>query len=209
MDVSGQMHSRDRYRQERDRLRAEIERNRTPEEQQRADELRARRAAYDALPGDAKKEINELQVFRAFAKIAPIGIEANSELNVVPPEPDICCSVDGSPYYFELGEITDQGVARNYAIALKTDEPTGGAFSQDMPFAAILSSKATKTYVTSGVPVDLLLYYRKQYPPWERDFAEIVNASARDLHVVLKQNGGPFNRLWIFDFWEDRILLCS
>jgi hypothetical protein len=203
------MYSKDQYRQEGNRLRAEIERNRTPQQLQHADELRTRRAAYDALPGDAKKEMNELQVFRAFAKAAPIWIEVNSDRNVAPPEPDIRCSIDGSPYYFELGEITDRGVARNYAIALKTDEQTGGAFSQKIPFASILSSKATKTYVTSGAPVDLLLYYRKQYPPWDEYFSEMVNASARDLTAELKLNGGPFDRLWIFDFWEDRILLSS
>jgi hypothetical protein len=167
-------------------LGAEIEHDRSPEERKRADEL---------------------QVFRAFAKVAPIRVETNSDRSVPPPEPDICCSMDGSRYYFELGEITSQGVARGNATEHKTSEPTGGPFSQDIPFAYLLSSKATKTYVTSGAPVDLLMYYRKQYPPWGQYFAEMANASARDLHALLKENGGPFDRLWVFDSWQDRILL--
>ena len=201
------MYSRDHYMQRRRQLRAEIEHSRTPEERQLDEELRSRRAKYDSLPASVKKEMGELQVFRAFARVASIRIEAGSDRSVDPPEPHVLCSIDGSPYYFELGEITDQGVARSYAIALKTDEPTGGAFSQDIPFASLLSGKARKTYVTSSAPVDLLMYYRKQYPPGEQRFTEMVNASARDLHALLKRNGGPFDRFWIFDFWNDKILL--
>jgi len=201
------MNSREHFRQERGRIRVEIERNRTPEQRQYSDDLRARRAAYDALPGGVKKEINELEVFRAFAKVAPVSIDATSERNAAPPEPDVCCTIDGITYYFELGEITDQPVARSTAIALKTDEPTGCAFSQDVPFASILSNKATKKYLTSGAPVDLLLYYRKQYPPWKQYFSGMVNANENHIRAVLKSNAGPFDRLWIFDFWEDRVLL--
>ncbi len=203
------MYSRERYSKDRERLRMQIERARTPEERQRAEELRALRATYDALLSSVKKEMNELEIFSAFMKVAPMPIQADSERNVAPPEPDICCTIDGSPYYFELGEITDQALARNHAIMFKTDEPTGGAFSQDTPFASMLSSKAAKTYATAGAPLDLLLYYRRQHPPWEQYFVEMVNAGERDVHSVLKQNGGPFDRLWIFDFGKGRILFSA
>jgi hypothetical protein len=201
------VYSPEHYRKERDRLRAEIESSRTPEERSRSEELRTRRAAYEVLSGAIKKEINELQVFQAFAKVAPIQIDIGSERNAASPEPDVRCAIGGAPYYFELGEITDQAVARSLAMAFERDELTGGAFSQDRPFATILANKATKTYETSGVSVDLLLYYRKQYPPGPQYFSEMVDSCRHSLSAALIGGGGPFDRIWVFNFWEDRVLL--
>jgi hypothetical protein len=195
---------REQYRQKRDQLRAELERDRTPGERRFAGEVRTQRARYNSLPSAEKKALYEIEVFRAFAKVAPSQVEADSERSVNPPQPDICCTIHGSLYYFELGEITE--VARNLARAIKYDEPRGVAFEQDRPFACILKEKAKKNYVTSGAPVDLLLYYRSQYPPWKRYFDEMVSANTHLLQAALKQNAGPFDRLWVFDFWKHRIL---
>jgi hypothetical protein len=119
----------------------------------------------------------------------------------------IWSSVDGSPYYFELGEVTDSSVAYSLAKALENDEPAGGAFSQTEPFRDILTSKAGKTYVSNGSPIDLLLHYQKQSPPWQQYFAEMVERHAREINAVLSVNGGPYQRLWIFDGWKRDILL--
>ncbi|PYT11448.1 MAG: hypothetical protein DMG59_26380, partial [Acidobacteria bacterium] len=118
-----------------------------PRHRAEAQEIRARRHAYERLPGSVKTEMNELEVFRAFEAVADIGIDAGSAQNAKAPEPDIWCAIDGNPHYFELGEIADTSVAHNLAKALERDEPTGGAFSQMEPFHDILTSKLNSRVV--------------------------------------------------------------
>lgn len=151
--------------------------------------------------------MNELEVFRAFAMAAGIGVDEGSARNAKPPEPDIVCSIAGAPHYFELGEIADTSVAYSLAKALEKDEPTGGPFSQMEPFRDILTSKAGKTYVANGNPIDLLLHYQKQTPPWKEYFDAMVDTYAREINAVLSANGGPFKRLWVFSVWGKEILL--
>jgi hypothetical protein len=197
----------EKYRIERDQLRAEIERNRTPEQRAEAEEIRARRHAYERLPGRVKTEMNELEVFRAFAIAAGLGVDEGSARNAKPPAPDIWCSIGGAPCYFELGEVADTSVAYSLAKALENDEPTGGPFSQMEPFRDILIAKAGKKYIANGSPIDLLLHYQKQAPPWKQYFDEMVDKYAAEINAVLSANGGPFQRLWVFNVWEGEILL--
>src|SRR6266568_3383637 len=107
------------YRKKRAHLRAEIERNRTPEQRVEAEVIRAKRLAYERLPGRVKTEMNELDVFRVFAIAAGLAVQQGSERNAKSPEPDIWCSIARSPYYFELGEIADTSVAYSLAKALE------------------------------------------------------------------------------------------
>src|ERR1041385_5720319 len=72
-----------------------------PRQRAEAQEIRARRHAYERLPGSVKTEMNELEVFRAFEAVADIGIDAGSAQNAKAPEPDIWCAIDGNPHYFE------------------------------------------------------------------------------------------------------------
>src|SRR5437660_12715478 len=102
------MYNREEFRRKRYWLRAEIEANRTPEERARADQIRAQRAAFEALPNNKKTEIEELEVFNAFAAVAEAGIDSGSGVNGCSPEPDIRCGIRSEVHYFELGEITDQ-----------------------------------------------------------------------------------------------------
>jgi hypothetical protein len=198
---------REKYRVERDRFRMEIEQSRTPEQKAEAEEIRAIRRQYNRLPGRVKTEMNELEVFRAFAIAAELGVDDCSVRNANAPGPDIWCSIAGAPYYFELGEIVDTSVSYSVAKSLEKDEHIGGPFSQIQPFQDILVSKAVKTYVTDGCPVDLVLHYQKQTPPWHQYFEEMVYEYAKEIDAVLTGNGGPFQRLWVFDFWKKEILL--
>jgi len=201
------MYDPEEFRRKRDKLRAEIEARRTPEGKAWADQIRAQRAAYEALPNNRKTELEELEVFNAFAAVAEVGVDSGSEVNARSPEPDIRCAISGELHYFELGEITDQSVARCAADALKYDEPRGTAFSQTEPFAYIIGKKRTKTYATDGVPVELLLYYRNQSPPFSSYFAELLASSMTDLEALV--TSGPFQRVWIFDFAKKRVLWRS
>jgi hypothetical protein len=154
------MYDPEEFRRKRNRIREEIEASRTPEGKAYADEIRRQRAAFDALPNHKKTELEELEVFNAFAAVAGADLDLGSAVNAPSPEPDIRCAISGKLHYFELGEVTDRSVARCAADALRYDEPRGTAFSQAEPFAYIIAKKCGKKYVTSGAPIDLLLYYR-------------------------------------------------
>jgi hypothetical protein len=207
MKRRGLRYNPETYNQRRDQLRAEIEANRTPEQRAEANQIRAQRAAYEALPNGTKTELEEIEVFDAFVAAAGIAVDANSGANASAPEPDIRCTVAGALHYFELGEITDQPVARTLADALKYDEPRGTAFSQTEPFAYIIAKKRTKTYTTTGARVDLILYYRTQYAPWASYFTDMLTSNMTALDALTI--GGPFQRVWIFDFNKATILWHS
>ena len=201
------MYDPEEFRRKRGRLRAEIEARRTPEGKAWADQIRAQRAAYEALPNNKKTELEELEVFNAFAVAAEVDVDSGSGVNAQSPEPDIRCAIKGDLHYFELGEITDQSVARCTADALKYDEPRGTAFSQAEPFAYMIGKKRTKTYATKGAPVELVLYYRNQSPPFSSHFSELLASSMTYLAALV--NSGPFQRVWIFDFAKKRVLWHS
>lgn len=193
------------FRKERERLLAESEANRTPKQKIEAERIRARRAAYGALSNSRKTEIEELEVFTAFAAVvAEARIDLGSGINAVSPEPDIRCTVAGAPHYFELGEITDQPMAKSTADAIKYDEARTCAFSQERPFAYVIEKKRSRPYTTGGAPVELLLYYRTQPPPPASHFKALLNNTAFDLQALVAS--GQFQRVWIFDFSEKCLL---
>ncbi len=169
--------------------------------------MRAQRAAYEALPNGTKTELEEVEVFDAFTVASGIAVDPHSRVNAPAPEPDIRCTTAGVLQYFELGEITDQPVARTLADALKYDEPRGTSFSQTEPFTYIIAKKGTKTYTTNGAPVDLVLYYRTQHAPWASYFADMLASSMAELDALT--TGGPFQRVWVFDFNKATILWHS
>jgi len=104
-------------------------------------------------------------IFRADGlEAAGLTLDLNSITNDEPPQLDIKCSVEGTPYYFELDEIADAELAMNYSRSLKTFDITGGVFSQEMPLIEMIRKKTARSYETNGAPVDLVLYYDKQYP---------------------------------------------
>jgi hypothetical protein len=179
-----------------------MERQRTPEQREDAKRLRAERRAYELLPNDAKKAQNERQVFEEFSRVANLDIDLNSVAQCPIPEPDIRCDVNGSPRYFELGEITDEVVAQSLARTRPgTFFPC--AYSQEDPFKYLIEKKQSTTYRTDGLPVDLLMYYRKQGPPLQEHFQQLMRKYDRDL-AALRQR---FHRIWIFDFTRKEILL--
>jgi len=109
------------------------------------------------MPGSAKTDQEELEVFHAFATAARLSVD--SALKATPPQPDIRCELNGILYFFELGEITDQGLARMTASALGTMQITGlrRGYSQEEPLNYILGKKAGGSYETGPSPTDLVL----------------------------------------------------
>jgi len=203
------MYNAEEFRAYRNRLSAEIEADRTPEETAQADETRAQRAAYEALPNETQKELKELEVFNAFADVNELHVDSGSATNAKPPKPDIMCTINGEPRYFELGEIADQQAAQCAANALKRMELQGTVFgySQVEPFYYIVQKKCRTTYETSGVPVELILYYRSQSPPPRLQFEELLQRSMACLESVVSRR--QFQSLWIYDFAKKRTLWHS
>src|SRR5690349_4675305 len=106
----------------------------------------------------------ERHVFMEFVSAAGLRIDPLSVASGTPPEPDIRFTVNGATHWAELVEITDQDLAKRHMQSLKSDTITGGFFSQTMPLARAISSKARKTYETGGLPLILVAYYDKQFP---------------------------------------------
>ncbi len=111
------------------------------------------------------------------------------------PLPDIRAIIDGQTYYFELGEITDEQVARRVSISEKTGERTGGAFSQLEPLLKMFREKCAKSYSTNGAPVDLLLYFWRQCP---HDESLLEDLERYEAEITLLTRYGPFSRIWIY-----------
>jgi hypothetical protein len=156
-----------------------------------------RRKAYDELIAcDDRKRMGELRAFLGFVGVCRLPVEHATVTCSDPPYPDIRCTLDGPLHFFELGEVTDQGLASRYSESLRTGKITGGFYSQDEPLRSILMSKAQKTYLTDGAPVDLVLYYWKQ-TPYDPEVQKVLWESRALIHQMLSP--GPFSGIWIYE----------
>src|SRR5260370_26983074 len=113
---------------------------------------------------EQEKAERERNIFQRFASAAGLRAEHGSINSERPPKPDISCVIEEAKHHFELGEITDQGLASRLAQALREMRITGGFFSQDKPLLNLVSEKGRKNYADLEGPLELVLYYYKQYP---------------------------------------------
>jgi hypothetical protein len=144
-----------------------------------------------------------MATFLGFVRAAGLNVDPGSPLNAKPPQPDIACTVDGAQYFFELGEITDEGLAKDVNTSLLTGvDSEGGFFSEEIPLIRIIRKKLASRYQTNGVPLDLVLHYDKQsaFAP-----ATYLTRYESDISGALVPNG-PFLRIWIYDSWTKSIL---
>ncbi len=155
------------------------------------------------LAGDAKKEAAELAVFKEFA--AAPGLLVESPENARPPHPDIRCMIDGQPYWFELGRITDSLLAEQISMKPPYD-PEPFSFGQEEPFVRIVEKKAKARYETNGRDVDLVLHFDQQ-PPDRTALSRHLQKHAAALDKLQKH--GPFSRIWIYDGWSKSVLWQS
>jgi hypothetical protein len=91
---------------------------------------------------------------------------------------------------------------------------TKGVYSSAFPnpdelgalaMANILRQKQKKKYETGGSPVDLLLYFNKDFPMYFPD-VESDEASPTYIDLAVKEckQSGPFLRIWSYCSWADR-----
>ena len=101
----------------------------------------------DPVGGLGKAE-REMSVFSSFARASGLAIDEGSAVNAVPQHPDIRCTIQGQLYWFELGEIVSEEVAKrtnSRGRIIGRDF----SFSQEDPFVNIVNKKATKAYEKS------------------------------------------------------------
>ena len=154
-----------------------------------------RKTRWDSFSSGEKQKIEESKTFVSFVRASGLSCDALDHENEDPPLPDIRAVVGDRPYYFELGEITDQGLAWAMGDALKTGEITGCAFSQVDPLLAMIRSKCGTRYQTNGNPVDLLLFYSTQ-TPYEPLLNGCLNSFSTEITVLVAKS--QFSRLWIY-----------
>jgi hypothetical protein len=151
-----------------------------------------------------EKAARERTIFVRFAKAAGLVVEEGSIQSDRPPRPDISCKIRQTTHHFELGEITDQGLAARVAQAIREMRITGGFFSQDRPLVNLLKQKAKKNYENLGGRLELVLYYDKQYPP---PADGLKHSTIREIELcVSSMLAGPWSRIWIFDNWNEDII---
>jgi hypothetical protein len=151
-----------------------------------------------------RKRMGELRAFRGFIVATGLPVDPASVRCLAPPRPDIACSLAVSPYLFELGEVTDQGLAQRMAHSLKTGMITGGAASQTEALERIITLKLGKTYATHGVPVDLLLYYW-WHPAWPAMIYQTLQKSSAVISSALARN--VFSRIWVYEHQGKGLLI--
>lgn len=162
-----------------------------------------RKRIWNTFPPDIQKRVHESCVFVRFAAAAALMPNPYDHANRNPPLPDIQVNFGGHPYYFELAEITDEGLAKVVSISEKAAKITGVAFSQLDPLLRTLWGKCQKPhYETNGASVDLLLYYSKQYP-YEPLLYDILGRNSTQRLVASSQ----YRRLWVFSDWPPRKVL--
>jgi hypothetical protein len=161
-----------------------------------------KRKAYYSIPSAVRKESGEMKVFLDFVAAARLNVDSGTPKNEKPPLPDISCSIDAKPHLFELGEVTDEDLAANVEKSPRTGAAKDGAFSEENPLVRMILKKARSTYSTKGVPLDLVLYYERQYP-----FAPTEYLDWREAEIASALSPtGPFSRIWIYDGWNNVIL---
>jgi hypothetical protein len=162
--------------------------------------------AWGDLSQDQQKLYREWLTFRDFARTAPLDIDPRTVENCEPPLPDIRCRISQEEHYFELGEVTDETLAKQAGIAAKQgDGIFGGSVSQLSALCRIFQQKCSKEYVTNGRQLHLLLHYSvgHQFPNTVQLQEEIAR---RHQGIVNELQKSPFASLWLYDGWDNRVI---
>ncbi|MGC2163444.1 MAG: hypothetical protein WA634_16160 [Silvibacterium sp.] len=162
-----------------------------------------REALWESLNPNQKQQTAESRVFISFANATGLVADPYKHDNECPPRPDVRTSIDGHDYYFELGEIVDEGLARNIDRSRKTGMVSGCALSQVDPLAKMLKQKCKKEYETNDIPIDLLLYYWRQ-GPYTDTICDYLLWNNRDIEGQLQNS--QFARIWIYDWQSGKVL---
>jgi hypothetical protein len=174
--------------------------------------MEKRELAWNDLRPNHRKLYIEWKTFRAFAKatdldVDPRSIEMCDPNAAAPPLPDVRCLVSGQPSYFELGEITEEDLARKASIALKNRAHVyGGFISQRRPLVRIFLKKCRSKYTTNGSPLHLVLHFAVgRQSPFEPQLTADVQQWRK--HLIERIGRSQFASVSVYDDWQKRVLV--
>ncbi len=169
-------------------------------------DMQKKNLAFDDLRSDQRKAYKEWTMFSNFSKVAHLEIEPRTIENRNPPEPDIHCLISGVSHYFELGEVTDECLARNAGIAAKNEQDVfAGYYSQLKPLRRIFEQKCVSKYSANGSPVHLLLHYVVGHQVPHINWLKSEISRLRPT-VVTKLGESPFRSVWLYDPWTGSLI---
>ena len=132
------------------------------------------------------KEKRELEVFRRFFDKTKPKIIEESIVNCQPPEPDICCEIDGEgKVWFELAEACSEDFAR-----ASSRFPENGVWVGFIGNSTeeTVARKVSNIYQADG-PIELLVYDDgKHFRP--------ANYTIETIAHVTSSGTGVFRRIW-------------
>jgi hypothetical protein len=156
------------------------------------------------LTREEEKSIRERTIFTQFIENAGLPVDPNSISSERPPKPDLSCLIEGERHFFEMCEVTDEGLAARFTQAIKTMLTTGGFFRQDRPLLKVFEQKAKKAYETNGGKLEILVYYDRQTPP---PAGGLLESTQHQLHLIARSMlSERWSRLWIYDVTGREVL---
>lgn len=135
---------------------------------------------------NSEKQKRELDIFNRFSQKARLKIVRDSILNCEPPEPDICCEIEGEgKVWFELAEACSEDLAREF-----NRFPENGVWVGFIGNSTetTVTKKIRKSYQANG-PIELLIYDDGRHLRPDK----ITIAS---IEHVLNIGTGMFRRVW-------------
>jgi hypothetical protein len=160
-------------------------------------------ASWSALSPEERKQANESLVFISFMYETKLIADPFEHSNENQLRPDVLTYVDGCEYFFELGEVTDEALAKSIGDSMKTKTISGCAFSQEEPLAKMLKQKCEKRYETGGASVDLLLDFWRQ-SPYEETIVKYLNENSLEVDRLFLSS--QFTKIWIYDLESETVL---
>lgn len=157
------------------------------------------------------KAQHERSVFLDFVKAASIRVDEASVEVRNPPEPDIRCICEGQSTYFELSRLLDQGMQRLRlrAMGIAPQQVACDYNSVGLPERDVLRCKLSKTYSTSGVPLELLLYFDAENRLVSGGIPPVGDFAWHARHVMeplLTPMPAHIRRVWVFERYCNSVL---
>lgn len=142
----------------------------------------------------------EKLVFEKFVKHT--GLNVISFKTCKPPKPDIFCESQRERLYFELTDNTPQKMQKT--VHARNEEVRGKAYFID-PFPEVYKQKFTKSYETSSLRCDLVIYFGI-HPVAELGvhFEHRMHDNTEWIRQNIQQS--EFQKVWIYDYHQDKVL---
>lgn len=158
-----------------------------------------RKRAWNDLSKDQKKEVKELGIFIEFCRAADLDVDLHTIENRKPPAPDIYCELSGRGHFYELGELTDECIPMNAAVAQRAGSDIHGSFYSPLePLRRMVFQKCAKQPMVNGIPADIVLHFSVPHMvPNLPMLTALLAENSTAINAAL--TASPFSRIWFYD----------